>query len=93
MREKITQLFEEVGRDYLKTIDLKNAVRLRERPSEIMANVRKVMTQYLGGERGDPLRNYYALAVRMIEEAFRKGDFQKSFPEALDFMIESVEWE
>jgi len=80
-------------RDYLKTIDLKNAVGLRERSGEIMANVRKVMTPYVGGERGEPLRDYYAPAVRMIEDAFRKGDFQKSFPESLDFMIGSVEWE
>jgi hypothetical protein len=80
-------------RDYLKTIDLRNASGLRERSDEIMINVRKVMAPYLEGERGDPLRDYYAPAVRMIEDAFRKGDFQKSFPEALDFMIGSVEWE
>ncbi len=80
-------------RDYLKTIDIRNAVGLKERSGEIMANVRKVMTPYLKGERGEPLRDYYAPAVKMIEDAFRKGDFQKSFPEALDFMIGSVEWE
>ncbi|MDP3026777.1 MAG: hypothetical protein Q8N63_03645 [Nanoarchaeota archaeon] len=80
-------------RDYLKTIDLRNAVGLRERSGEIMANVRKVMTPYVDGERGEPLRDYYVPAVRMIEDAFRRGDFQKSFPEALDFMIGSVEWE
>lgn len=80
-------------RDYLKTIDLRNASGLRDRSSEIMANVRKVMAPYVEGERGDPLRDYYTPAVRMIEDAFRKGDFQKSFPEALDFMIGSVDWE
>ncbi len=91
--QQITPADKRSLRDYLKTIDLRNASRLRERSGEIMANVRKVMTPYVEGERGEPLRDYYAPAVKMIEDAFRKGDFQKSFPEALDFMIGSVEWE
>jgi len=80
-------------RDYLKTIDLKNPAKLRERSDEIMANVRTIMNLYVNGERGEPLRAYYTPAVERIEEAFMKKDFRKAFPEALDFMIGSVDWE
>ena len=80
-------------RDYLKTINLNDTIRLRERSAEIVGNVRMVMDPYLGGERGEPLKGYYAPAVKLIEDAFRMGDFQRKFPEALEFMISSVEWE
>lgn len=80
-------------RDYLKTLDLRDAVKLREGANEIMVNVRTIMTPYVEGKRGEPLRGYYAPAVKLIEDAFRKREFQKAFPEALNFMISSVDWE
>src|SRR3989338_812518 len=91
--QQITPADKRSLRDYLKTIDLNDTVRLRERSAEIVANVRMVMSPYLRGQRGEPLKGYYAPAVRLIEDAFRMGDFQRKFPEALDFMIGSVEWE
>lgn len=80
-------------RDYLKTVDLRDSKKLEERSGEIMVNVRNVMKPYVERERGEPLRDYYAPGVKFIEDAFRKRDFQKSFPNALNFMIDSVDWE
>lgn len=80
-------------RDYLKGFDLHNSEQLEARADEILEHVRRVMTPYVQGERGDPLRKYYAPAVERIESAYENRDFEKEFPEALDFMIASVDWE
>ena len=80
-------------RDYLKTIDLRDTKQLRKRSFEIVENVRRVMNPYVIGKRGSGLKNYYAEAVKLMENAHKRRDFKKSFPEALEFMIGSVDWE
>ena len=80
-------------RTYLEALNLHNPIELEQRADEIITNVRRVMTPYVEGERGKPLRDYYVPAVRFIELAFEKRDFRKEFPESLDFMIGSIEWE
>ena len=51
------------------------------------------MNPYVIGKRGSGLKNYYAEAVKLMENAHKRRDFKKSFPEALEFMIGSVDWE
>lgn len=80
-------------KDYLKKFDLHDPIQLERKSGEIMDIVRKIMEPYVKGERGEPLRAYYAPAVKLIEEAYDKKDFEKEFPSALDFMICSVDWE
>ena len=80
-------------RTYLEQFDLRNPQELEINAVEIVGHVRRIMTPYVVGERGEPLRGYYTPAVERIEDAYSKKDFREAFPNALDFMIFSVELE
>lgn len=80
-------------RTYLEGIDLNDSSLLEEKAEEIVANVRNIMFPYAEGARGKPLADYYRPAVDWIERAYKSKDFKKDFPDAVDFMIGSLEWE
>ncbi|MBI4176506.1 MAG: hypothetical protein HY518_04825 [Candidatus Aenigmarchaeota archaeon] len=80
-------------RDYLKGLDLHDAGLLKSKAAEIMGNVRRVMKRYVEYPPGDTLGDYYRPAVKKLEDAYGHRDFEKEFPAAVSFMIDSVELE
>jgi len=80
-------------RNYLKRLDLYNPQQLEMESGKILEYVRNVMGPYVRGERGEPLREYYAPVVELIESSYKKRDFKKELPEALESMIGFVDWE
>jgi len=80
-------------RRYLESLNLRDAGSLEERAKEISDNIKRVMTPYYTGERGEPLQYYYVPCQTLLEKALEKRDFKDDFPQALDFLISSLEWE
>ena len=98
MSEKIKTKYEEPIdkfslRDYLKRFDLTNSSLLKRKAEEIMENVNRIMEPYARGVVGKPLRDYYLPAVDLLEKAYKKEDFSRDFPNAIDFLIDSIDWE
>lgn len=80
-------------KDYLKTFDLNNEDELKQNANEILEHIKEVMDLYASGDHGEALKDYYSSALRFVERSFEKKDFKKDFPDSLDFLISSIEWE
>ncbi len=80
-------------RKYLEELDLRDSASLERKSSQIMEKIRSTMNPYALGECGRELQEYYEPAVILIENAYEKNDFNEKFPQALEFMISSIEWE
>jgi len=83
-------------RAYLESFNLHDLAVLEANADEITANIRRVMQPYVDGEHRDSLKEYYEPAVELVNKAYaskHRQNFHKMFSDALDFMIDSIEWE
>ena len=77
---------------YLKKLDLEDPKQLEARADEIVGNVRQAMAN--DKTMPEPgINAYYAPAIERINSADASGDYKREFPQALTFMIESIEME
>ena len=79
-------------REYLQ-IKLRNKETLRESAATIVDHCRKIMEPYVQGQVGQAYKEYYKPAMDWIERAYNNGDPKEDFPQALDFMVGSIEWD
>ncbi|VVB78553.1 Uncharacterised protein [uncultured archaeon] len=78
---------------YLRNFEKAHFSLLEVKADEIMQNVRNIMEPYFSIDGSDPLHGYYRSAISGMESAYASRDFQKSFPEAIRYMAETIEWE